>query len=371
MKPNPVDPRAHRRAASRWLLPGLAFVLLVSFRPSEAARSDSGYIQYLPVLIRPPWASASKLGVHALNNSDPDVMTFVRQSHPAVVKSVDNLGWLAEAKAESPLTIAIGRLSGQDESWADTLDPIEAAHMYVDEKSGEYQLNPGVDYWEGWNEYQPGTGNTGHWNWYAQFEAERACEMQRRGLRAAIGGFSTGVPEYADMALFMPALEAAVECGAIFTLHEYNAPTLQCGVEVGYRLPGANDLVTDKPMGYLSMRYRFWYEGYLKPAGLGHLPLVISELGIQGPSTTCDDDGGQRDGWRSYRDWWVGQGWTTDGNQYYVDMLAWYDAELRQDDYVLGATIFTGGAIGNEQWSTFDIHDILIPLLADHVAGEP
>ena len=371
MKPNPIGPRASRRAGSRGLWLSLALALLVGFRSLEAARSDDTHVQYLPLLMRPPWVSASSLGVHALNNSDPDVWNFVRQTHPRVVKSVDNLGWLAEAKAESPLTLTIGRLSGQNEAWADSLDPVAAAHLYVDEKIGTYQLNPGVDYWEGWNEYQPGTGNLEHWNWYAQFEAERACEMQRRGLRAAVGGFSTGVPEYADMALFLPALEAAHECGAIFTLHEYNAPTLQCGVEVGYRLPGAEDLVTDKPMGYLTLRYRFWYEGYLKPAGLGDLPLVISELGVQGPSTTCGDTGTTEQGWRNYREWWVGQGWTTDGNQFYVDLLAWYDSEIRQDDYVLGATIFTGGAVNEGEWSTFDIHDILIPLLADYVAGVP
>ncbi|MGQ0601698.1 MAG: hypothetical protein ACT4QE_08390, partial [Anaerolineales bacterium] len=57
---------------------------------------------------------------------------------------------------------------------------------------------------------------------------------------------------------FLPALEAARRCGGIFHLHEYNAPTLACGVSTGQSniIPGAPALTV--PAGPLTLRYRFW-----------------------------------------------------------------------------------------------------------------
>ncbi|MGH2523063.1 MAG: hypothetical protein ACRDH2_11220, partial [Anaerolineales bacterium] len=173
-----------------------------------------------------------------------------------------------------------------------------------------------------------------------------------------------GVPEYAEMGLFLPALEAAHRCGGLFTLHEYNSPTMACGVSNGVTgiIPGAPGL--NVPAGYHTLRYRFWYEGYLKPRGLGDLPLVISEIGIAaGPEGGACDDPGSPYSWKGYQDWWVQQGLGPDGPQAYVNTLAWYDAELRKDPYVIGATIFTAGAADPANgWNSFDVHDLLIPL---------
>ncbi len=316
-----------------------------------------------------PGLTASKLGLHVIRNDDGYVMEFIRRVHPRVVKAVDDLGWLADVKAASSPTLTIGRLSGQDETWPETKDPVQAAAEYIGSQLERYRLNPGVDYWEGWNEFHPKTPE--RWRWYAQFEAARACQMRDLGLKAAVGGFSTGVPEYDEMGLFMPALRAAYECGAIFTLHEYNSPVLECGVSVGEvgAIPGAPQL--SLPVGYHSLRYRFWYEGYLKPAGMGDLPLVISELGIQGPGTTCGDDGQQKAGWRSYSDWWVRQGYAPNGPQVYLDTLAWYDAAIRQDGYVLGAAIFSAGAAADANWTTFDLHEVLVDLAYYSVDQKP
>ena len=44
--------------------------------------------------------------------------------------------------------------------------------------------------------------------------------------------------------------------------------------------------------------------------------------------------------------------------------LAWYDAGVRQDDYVLGFTVFTAGPVA--QWGPYDIGPLL-PKLADYV----
>jgi hypothetical protein len=297
-------------------------------------------------------------------------MEFIRRARPRVVKAVDDLGWLSEVKQVSPNTVTIGRIHGQNEDVAEVMDPVAAANEYVASQLEKYRLNPGVDFWEGWNEFVP--VSPARMAWYAQFEARRVCALQELGLRGAVGGFSVGVPEYADMAVFMPALEAAYRCGGIFTLHEYNSPTMSCGVFSGQAglIPGGPDLGVAS--GYHALRYRYWYEAYLKARGMGDLPLVISEAGIEGrptPGGPCDDPGGRA--WKSYGEWWVAHGLGPTPAEAYVNVLAWYDQQIRQDPYVIGATLFTAGAInGGDTWHPFDLHDVLVPL-AHYAVGAP
>ena len=363
------DPPVPTPTPSAYLafMPGILYII-----PTPTPTVVEVFIQPPPTPNWPdalPGLTASKLGLHVVRNNDNYIMEFVRRVHPRVVKAVDDLGWLVAVKAASSPTVTIGRLSGQDESWPDTKDPVQAADEYIASQLDRYRLNPGVDYWEGWNEYRATTPD--YMRWYAQFEAARACKMRDLGFKAAVGGFSVGVPEYDEMELFLPALQAAHDCGGIFTLHEYNSPNLECGVSVGEveAIPHAPQL--SMPVGYHTLRYRFWYEGYLKPRGLGDLPLVISELAIQGPGTACGDDGQQRSGWRSYSDWWVQHGYAAQGPQAYLNTLAWYDAELRKDSYVVGATIFTAGAVADTEWTAFDVHDILVPLAYYSVDQKP
>lgn len=301
----------------------------------------------------------SKISLHALGPSDPYIMELVRRAKPRVVKSVGDFGWLAEVKAVSPETVTVGRVSGwENEAWIETVDPGALAEKIVADQLETYRLNPGVDYWEGWNEFVPVTPE--RMRWFAQVEAARACLMQAHGLRAAVGGFSTGVPEYDLMDDFLPALEAAQRCGGIFQLHEYNAPTLDCGVATGVPNIIAGAPALSVPAGPLTLRYRFWYEGLLKPRGLGDVRLVISEFGIDFINQPCD--GREKGTWKTYQDWWVQRGLGQDGPQAYVNQMAWYDAQIRQDVYVIGATVFTAGAVSAGSWNAHDVHDVIIPL---------
>ncbi len=312
----------------------------------------------------------SKMGIHVLFNDDPRIMEFIRRVKPRVVKAVDNHGFLSEVKQVSPQTITIGRytnnpftsvLDGKDPSQYP--NPADFAHNFIDHYINEYRLNPGVDYWEGWNEPQWHT--QAEWEWYAEFEANRACFMNDLGYKAAIGGFSAGTPEFRNMAYFIPALEKAAQCNAIFTLHEYSSPTIQTGFNSG--IP---DAVHVQDAGSLTLRYRYWYEGYIKPRGFT-IPLVISEAGVDnGVGGGCPrKDGGQ--GWYSCNKDWEAmpefQGLPT--WQIYMSQLSWYDSELRKDDYVLGFTVFTAGTSNNPDWRTFDINDMLIPM-AVYMAGQ-
>ena len=404
--PTAPTPKAGASSAARWTPD--AVVSLTATAQSEPRASATGtpsdYHSFLPGMGSRPWTptpslepptatpsplpidppppptpvwpealaglTQSKLGLHVVRNNDPYIMEFVRRAKPRVMKGVDDLGFLADIKQVSPGTVTVGRLNQANviEHWPDSTDPGAAAAIFVDENLETYLLNPQVDYWEGWNEFV--TTEPDRWQWYAQFEASRACLMQAQGLRAAVGGFAAGTPEYSEMALFLPALEAAHRCGGIFTVHEAVYPIIGCGLAANQAglIPGAPALRV--PAGSLMLRYRFWYEGWLKPRGLGGLPLVISELAVGGfqANSPCNGLGGSA--WRLFQDWWVQQGVGPDGPQSYVNILAWYDQEIRNDPYVLGVTIFTAGAIGDVTWSDYDLHDALVPL-AHYEVSQP
>jgi hypothetical protein len=292
------------------------------------------------------------LGLHVIRNNSPDIMDFIRVTKPAVVKAVDDLHWLVEVKKDSPKTVTIGRINVANQDRVG--DPVEAARAFVATHLAEYQYNTGVDYWEGWNEPDP----DGEMSWYAQFEAERARQMAAHGLRVAVGGFPAGVPEWDEFAAFLPAIEAAQQYGGILTLHEYGAPTMD--YLVGAALPGRP---ASPDRGALTLRYRWWYEDFLKPRQLA-VPVVISEAGIDG---LVNQSGPKGLGWQDFVRFWSQQGLGDDGPQAYIRQLAWYDAQLQQDDYVIGFTVFTAGATGD--WQSYDVTPIL-PQIAQYVVSQ-
>ena len=260
----------------------------------------------------------SKLGIHVVRNNDPRIMEFVRQSRPAVMKAVDDLGFLREVKEVSPGTITIGRVT---DSLKFSGNPEEEARKYVRRNLEKYRLNTGVDFWEGYNEPDP---NMEHMAWYARFEAERVREMARHGLRTAIGGFATGVPEMHEFELFLPAIEVAIQYGGILTLHEYSAPVMDNGF--GDNLPGY-PAYPDR--GSLTFRYRWYYREFLEPRGLV-IPLVITEAGIDG--IIGNRPGPSGIGWDDFADYGVSKGWGATGVESFVNQLAWYDRGVRQDE---------------------------------------
>jgi hypothetical protein len=295
----------------------------------------------------------SKLGIHVVRNSSPDIMEFIRVTKPAVVKAVDDLHWLIEVKEASPKTVTIGRINVTNQDRVG--DPEEAARAFVAANLEKYKFNTGVDYWEGWNEPDPGP----EMGWYARFEAERARQMAAHGLRVAVGGFSAGVPEWDEFVAFLPAIEAAKKYGGILTLHEYGAPTMDYAVGAG--IPGR---AARPDRGALALRYRFWYEDLLKPLGLA-IPLVISEAGIDGPVNQTGPEGL---GWKDFGRYWSTKGMGGDPEGIYIDQLAWYDSNVRRDSYLIGFTVFTAGAPSGD-WATYDITGIL-PKLAYYVVAQ-
>jgi hypothetical protein len=309
------------------------------------------------VTILPPTdqLGPSKLGIHIIQNNDPRIMDFVRRAQPAVIKAVGDLGFLQQVKTASPRTVTIGRVN---DLYAQNYigQPEEAARDYVNKNLPTYQLNPGVDYWEGWNEPDPNMDNM---EWYARFEAERLRQMQMHNLSGAIGGFATGVPELDEFYLFLPAIDAALEYGGILTLHEYGAPELT--YLYGSPLPG-QPAYADR--GALKFRYRWFYEDVLIPMNKV-VPLAITEAGVDG--IIGNRHGPPGGGWHDFGSYWVQQGWGPTPEQAFINQLAWYDVGTRQDGYVMGFTVFTAGGIA--QWGSYDINSLL-PQLADYVVGQ-
>jgi len=306
-----------------------------------------------------PWPEAlaepgpSKLGLHIQWNNSPDILEFIRRYKPPVVKGVGDVSYMSKVKEVSPTTVTVGRPFGGDPTMDE--DPIQAARDYVARHLDYYRSNPGVDYWEGINE--PNTRE--HIDWLATFEAERARLMARHGLRVAVGSFATGTPEWEEFARFLPAIEAAHRHGGILTVHEYDAPTMERSV--GMALPGQS---ARGDRGTLLLRYRWWYEDYLIPRGIA-VPLVISEAGIDGGVTNRPGPRGL--GWLDFSTYWAEHGLGGDNVKTYIDQLAWYDRQLRRDDYVVGCTIFTAGAM-DDDWRSFDVTHILRDLGAYLVA---
>lgn len=257
----------------------------------------------------------SKMSLHVIRNDDRNIMRFVRESKPALIKAVDDLGFLGEVKEVSPNTITIGRI---DDIYVQNYigDPVEEARAYVDRQLPKYRLNPYVDYWEGWNEPDP--ENLALMRWYARFEQERVKYMASYGLKSAIGGFPPGVPELHEFEEFIPAIETGIEYGAILTLHEGDIETGDMRYLYGEPLPGY-PAYPDR--GAMAFRYRWFYRELLEPRGLV-IPLVISELEFAGWGKIEDD------------------------RELVFDQLAWYDQEARKDGYVIGFTVFTAGGFG-------------------------
>jgi hypothetical protein len=290
----------------------------------------------------------SKLGIHVTSNHTPAILKFVRDAHPAVIVAVADLGWFADAKSASPETVTVGRFLQSDQSFVG--DPAERAREFVSANVGRYREFSAVDYWLGWNE--PVVKTAWEMAWYAAFESERAVAMAELGLKVAVGNFAAGNPEPDLIAEFLPALAVAKEHAGILALHEYSAPSMRDGI--GAELPGNT---ANSQWGSLTLRYRYWYDHYLRVSDLV-LPLVVSEAGIDG-GVLREAEGPM--GWRDFAE--ENGGSLDEMATSYVEQLSWYDDELRRDPYVLGFAVFNIGDT-KEKWSSFDVTDLL-PQLAD------
>ncbi len=117
------------------------------------------------------------------------------------------------------------------------------------------------------------------------------------------------------------------------------------------------------------MRYRKVYDQILRPAGLV-LPLVLTELGVDGLVAERPGPPDAR-GWQDFQGYWAENGYGLWGPGAYVEQLAWYDEAMRQDDYVIGGTIYALAPTSG--WESYDIRGpasmVLEQYLSVHAPG--
>jgi len=287
----------------------------------------------------------TKLGPHVLQGTSDG--TGYMQAGVAVVKFAGDWGSASDVPEG---VLVIGRLVADYDAQhqkAMGQTPLEAAQQFVQDQLPSYQANPHIKYWEGHNE--PVWTDEDGMGWYGQFEVERMQLMANLGLKCVLGNFATGTPDLALWPAFLPALQVARQYQALLGLHEYSWPWMWW-MTGNHQLDPNND---EGDEGWTTLRYRKIYRQHLIPNGLGNVPLMITECGID-PAVNPKPQGLDGGAWRLLGDLWIQQNNEPDKADYYFRQLVWYDEELQKDDYVVGATIFTWGSFG-PPWLYFDV----------------
>jgi len=287
----------------------------------------------------------TKLGPHVLRAA-AGLSEYI-QAGAAVAKFVGDWG---VARDVPPPTLVIGRKHQDYDAQhqrATGRTPLEAAQQFIRDQLPTYQSNPHIEYWEGHNE--PVWNSEEEMGWYAQCEVERMRLMADLGLKCVLGNFATGTPPLHLWPAFFPALRAARQYEAILGLHEYSCPWIWWMTGKHQLDPNADE----GDEGWTTLRYRKVYRQHLIPNGLGDVPLVITECGVD-PLVNPKPPGAPSGTWKQLGGFWAEHDHEPDKADYYFRQLVWYDEELQKDDYVVGATIFTWGSFG-PQWTDFDV----------------
>ena len=291
----------------------------------------------------PLTTTGSKLGVHSILPAE--TIDYVRNvklagGHVPVVKAVADLGWLKEVKATDASVITIGRFIGLPGGVDEEAPPLvgdlkKIAQTIWDVVWPKFQPHMAyTDYLEITNELDP-VGTVGH-TLFAQLWMELIPLAEAKGVKLAIFSYSMGVPEWDEwVAIVATGVFQLAKAGKhILSLHEYALPTWKWW---GQKIPGR---VADPNHGPLMCRYRWLFEDLLIPAGLT-IPLVITEANVEDMTGMTMSD------------------WMTN--------ITWYDVKLREDWYVLGATLFT--LDGTNAWPKFN-YGKFMPALTEYFISQ-
>ena len=310
-----------------------------------------------------PPGPPTKLGLFITRN-EPKMRELLDTRNVALVKTLEyDPNFLKEIRQRAPDAVLIARLTLPQADLAAMTDPLAAARGFVDQLlpiATDPRRAGLVDAWESFNE--PVADNAEHMGRLAQFEAERTRLLAEAGVRSVIGNFGTGSPPLELWPAFRPAVEMAIRHKGYLGLHEYSAPTLQFGTPqdpLGWGIDPAQE-------GWLTLRYRKVHREFLQPNGL-EIPILMTEAGIDGTVANRPGPGGK--GWQDFARYWDELGMGSDAPGNYVEQLAWYDAQLQADKYVLGAAIFVAGA--SPGWEFFEILDAPEQILRQYISVHP
>lgn len=267
-------------------------------------------------LVVPVIATGSKIGIHGIWSDDivRTVITLNEFDAPmCVVKAVDDLSYLNDAKAAGALTIA--RLTSPYEGVGGCTtgtSPEEMAAQLMSVIEPKLEIHgPYVDYWEVCNE--PLGGGCTPEQYACLAETMKHCMIKADGLniKLALFAFNAGTPEWADMEAMIDTdvFQIAYNEGHIITLHEGSLNDNPIDYLHGELIPGAPYV----PEGAGAMCGRFVYLiESIKLDGQDCPPIVVSEFyGHYDTSAT--------------------------------DNFAWYDSLVKNYPEILGFCGFTWG----------------------------
>jgi len=187
------------------------------------------------------------------------------------------------------------------------------------------------DYIEAPNELDstPGWESLENILWLTKFWEELVSLNAKSGIKTCIASIPVGNPpgSYEEIKtkfqIFLPALQKAQQHGGAICYHAYS-------------LEYSQD--TNKEI-YSSLRYRLIHQAITEiDPNLSNLQFVLSEAGI-------DQNGNpQESGWQA-----------RGGVQQYMNWIDWFDGQINQDNYVIGATLYQ---IGDGYWSSFNLEPI-------------
>lgn len=288
----------------------------------------------------------SKIGIHSIRSNRVPQYAETLASGGAtlpVIKAVDDMGWLAAAKAASPQSIVLARLTGPHEGCEGINNPAadldQMARRLLDvilrKLEEDPELHDVVDYWEIVNEPDP-PGARGYRR-LAQLMVKCMEKAEEHDLKLALFSFNAGTPEWDEMVAIVETgvFARARQGGHILTLHEGVFGTDPVDKWWGDPIPGAPYV---EGAGPLCFRYRYLY--HLLKERDEVVPLVISEFYA----------GGGREGEITPDE--------------VVRRMRWYDEKAREDYWVWAFCPFTLGPVG--QWMSHD-YEFAYPALVEYM----
>lgn len=271
---------------------------------------------------------ASKLGVHInfVRESD-EMMQFLLEARPAVALGIDpSVEFWGTVKQEAPEIFLIGRRYFERQPWD---DPGRVARAILDMGAAHI-----MDAWVGLNEPSRGDDAEGV-KIAAKLDRDVAILLHREEVEYIAGSWSVGVPDIEDWTL--PEMLDALRVADYIGIHQYNAPSM------------------DDPRGieWWMLRHRIWYPTLPPDA---QKPVLITECGIDSGAVHWDPGG--QGGWQTFTD-----------EPGYMEQLAWFDGEIREDPYVKGATIYQWGSL-DPAWETHDWTPHLVGLMTEYIISQ-
>ncbi len=290
----------------------------------------------------PPGLLKGKIGVYILSQYSAGAQKIV-SAKPRIIKVMDphinpTLQAALDFRRLNPTGISVLRIYLGTSGFRFTLiqDPVLSANVFylTIVQPALTMLGQNIElfnYIETPNELDntPGWESTVNTAWLNSFWKELISLYRSRGLKTCIGSIPVGNPPggYAEiknnLAPFLPALQELNRNQGTFCYHAY---TLNYTTDLGQEIQ-------------TSLRYRQIHQAISELDGsLASLPFILSEAGV-------DRNGDPKT-----------SGWNVRGSlSDYANWLSWFNSQINQDPYVLGATLYQ---IGDSHWSSFNLEPI-------------